>query len=934
MSNTESALDRLKRLGNEKPMMGQGPKNARIMVIQESPYENEYRKKQYMGGKAGRLLRTALGEVGISTDDMYFTAVVKHITPEDRLPLPDEIKESEELLWAEIDVIQPDIIVPTGNPSLKVLTGKTAITKFRGQLIEKDGLKIFPIVHPNLVLKQPKYMDNFSRDIINLASILDGQVPEDIKTFTKERRYCDTYEDAVDELTRLINLPSGSHVVLDIETVKSNPFVSNVTASKTGRTKFPDSMKPKISAIGFSDRAGYGCAIPLYHRQNTMSGNRIGTLVKMVRMLLQRDDLHFTAHNGTFELRWLRGWLDIQMTELAYDTLVMHYLTVTEEKGTHDLKQLAWLETDMGGYDDALDKVKPKGEDKGNYDMIDWELLKVYLADDCDVTFRLLDKYLPNVEENPENKWLWDNLMKPGYHTLHDIEVDGIHVDREWLKVLADAYPKEIHRLNDKLRAYPEVLEIERENQAKWEERCVIGKIPKSMRTEEQQKKFERYADYNPAKKDNKLKMNFGSPIQLGDLLFNRMGMTTVVLTDKGAYSTNNDSLVYMRKQNPEFIDLLMEYRKAAHLYSGFVDELEHMIDDNNIIHPSYKIYGTVTGRLSSSEPNAQQLPRKVNDPLLFQYNYEIKKMFNSRFGDEGCIVQFDYSQLELRILAVFTQDPELIRLYRSGADLHKEVASGAFSVPVSEVTKDQRTASKKVQFGIVYQESAKGLSEDLRAEGINMSVEECERFIRNYFKRFPMVEKWIKNIKRSAKRDKFVKTLTGRKRNLLTIDSIDRSVANEAERQAVNAPIQSTGSDCTLQSLIQINKWLREENLRSRICITVHDSIVLDCPKDEVLIVAPKVKHIMENLAEYNEFYKFLGDVPIVSEMEIGYNYGDAFEATIEDIEAYGVDGFIQMQLHHKAKKDKESYEKVINEGGVIPSYARLYWEGEQKAG
>lgn len=325
---------------------------------------------------------------------------------------------------------------------------------------------------------------------------------------------------------------------------------------------------------------------------------------------------------------------------------------------------------------------------------------------------------------------------------------------------------------------------------------------------------------------------------------------------------------------------------------------------------------------------NAQQLPRKVNTPTLFQYNYEIKKMFNSRFGDDGVIVQFDYSQLELRILAVFTQDPELIRLYRSGADLHKEVASGAFSVPVSEVTKDQRTASKKVQFGIVYQESAKGLSEDLRAEGINMSVDECERFIRNYFKRFPLVEKWIKNIKRSAKRDKYVKTLTNRVRNLATIDSVDRSIANEAERQAVNAPIQSTGSDCTLQSLIQINKWLREEGLRSRICITVHDSIVLDCPKDEVLIVAPKVKHIMENLAEYNEFYSFLGDVPIVSEMEIGYNYGDAFEATIEDIEAYGVDGFLNMMLDKKHKKDMESFNKLVDEGGLIPPYARIYWE------
>ena len=317
-----------------------------------------------------------------------------------------------------------------------------------------------------------------------------------------------------------------------------------------------------------------------------------------------------------------------------------------------------------------------------------------------------------------------------------------------------------------------------------------------------------------------------------------------------------------------------------------------------------------------------------MNTPTLFQYNHEIKKMFNSRFGDGGVIVQFDYSQLELRILAVITQDPTLIDLYRSGADLHKAVASDAFGVAIEEVSKDQRTASKKIQFGIVYQESARGLSEDLRAEGITMSEDECEIFIKKYFKRFPKVSKWIRDTKKHVKRHKYVKTLTGRTRNLPDIDSIDQSKANEAERQAVNTPIQGTGSDCTLMSLILINQWLRESGLRSRICITVHDSIVLDCPKDEVLEVAKKVKHIMENLGEYNEFYKFLGDVPILSEMEIGRNYGDAFEATIEDIEEHGVDGFIEMKEKEKLEKDMKEFTKIIEDGGSIPDYARIYWE------
>lgn len=326
---------------------------------------------------------------------------------------------------------------------------------------------------------------------------------------------------------------------------------------------------------------------------------------------------------------------------------------------------------------------------------------------------------------------------------------------------------------------------------------------------------------------------------------------------------------------------------------------------------------------------NAQQFPRHVYNPLLFQYSNDIKTLFTSRFGDDGCIFQFDYSQLELRILAVMSQDPTLIGLYRSGADLHKAVASEAFGVPIEEVTKDQRTASKKIQFGVVYQESPRGLSEDLRSEGIDMSEEACEQFINRYFKRFPKVEKWIKDTKRFVKRNKYVVTKTGRKRNLPSIDSSERSIANEAERQSVNAPIQSTGSDCTLQAIIQINKWLKETGKKTRIVITVHDSLVFDAPKDEVIEVARKVKHIMENLAEYNEYYKFLGDVPIVAEMEIGYSYGQSFECEIDDIlEAGGVDGYLTAQLDKKAEGEQKLFTDMEEKGEQIPRYVSCYWD------
>jgi uracil-DNA glycosylase family 4 len=925
------------RVKSASPLMGTGKKTARIMVVQESPYQAEWKRKEYMGGRGGTLFKSALGEVGIDIDDVYFTAVVKYPTPEDRLPTVDEMKESMDLMWAEIEIINPDIIVPTGNLSMKFLMGQTAITKSRGKLHEVDGRKFFPIIHPNLVLKQPKYLTFFSEDMINLESILNGTKVEGRETYQKERKYCETYDDAIGELRRLMSLPDGHKVVVDLETVKTNPFIARVSGNTRTKTLFPDSLIPKIVAIGFSDRPGYGSAIPLYHRQTPFSGNQLGTIVKFIRWLFEDCKLEFVAHNGKFDIKWLRAWLNVYVDNLIWDTMLIHYLTITEEKGTHGLKDLAWLETDMGGYDDALDKEKPKGEDEGNYDLVDWDVLKVYLADDCDVTYRLLDKYLPNIEENPENKWLWDNILVPGYYTLLDIECNGAFVDRNHLQFLTNNYPKEIERIEQKLMQFPEVIDMVRERKEKWAERCAIGQIKKANRTAEEQQKFEWYKKYDPSKGGDKV--NFGSPAQLKELLFERLGLETPILTDKGEelkrmgeeitaehYSTNEDSLKIMAKQHP-IAEILMEIRKVNHLNNNFVTGMWAHLDPEGFVHGSYNIHGTVTGRLSSNEPNMQQMPRKSNDPMTFQYWHEIKSMFVSRFGDDGVIMQYDYSQLEVRILAVFAQDPTLIELYRSGADMHKATAASAFGIGIDEVSKDQRTAAKKIVFGIVYQESARGLSEDLRSEGIDMSVEECELFIRNYFKRFPYVEKWIKEVKRFAKRNKYVVTKTNRRRNLPTIDSTDKSIASEAERQAVNAPIQSTGSDCTMMSLILINKWLKETNKRSKIIITVHDSIVLDCPKDEAIEVSKKVKHIMEHLAEYNDFYKFLGDVPIVSEMEIGYSYGEAFEATVEELEEQGIDGFLQAQLAKKKEKEEKAYKEAEDNGDNIPHYVRGYW-------
>lgn len=586
-------------------LMGQGTKDCKIMVVQEGLTEIEGRRKKYMTGKAERLFVAALCEAGINIEDVYFTSIVKCSAPEDRPPLPDEARACMDYLLAEIDVYKPEIIVPMGNVSMKALCGVTGITKHRGRIFENDGRKHFPMFSPQMVLKQPKYMDFFVKDIVNLKSVLEGEPPKDIVKVDTNYKYGETYEDVVEELNRFINLPSGTVVSFDLETIKSNPFVPKVSMGKTSSMKYPTSNKPKIVAVGLSDKEGYGFAFPLHHRQTPFNESQLNHLEELLRVLFAREDLEFTGHNAKFDSKWIARKLKTMPVKYTWDSLLMHYLLITEEKGTHGLKQLAWIETDMGGYDDALDKVKPKGEDEGNYDLIDWDTLKYYLCGDVDCGLRITNKYIKMLLEDDKKKWMWDNIMLPGTDALMDMEINGAYISKEWLDVLKEAYPKEIARQEDRLKQFPEVLEIERENLDKWRERERIALIKKADRTDEEQDKFVKYKKYDPSKGGHLF--NFGSTAQLQDLLFDRMGLTTVVLTDKGKPSTNDDSMKYMKKQHP-MCEMMLEYRKVRHLYNNFVVNMEDMIDEEGLIHPTYKTYGTVTGRLSSSEPRCWAL--------------------------------------------------------------------------------------------------------------------------------------------------------------------------------------------------------------------------------------------------------------------------------------------------------------------------------------
>lgn len=848
-------------------LMGRGAKSSTIMFVQDivTPKESETRKQ--FAGKDANNLMSSLERRGIDTTDCYFTSAVKCPLRSDTVELTQGMaKYCLDYLYAEIQVIDPDIIVPMGNQALKAVLGKTGITKFRGnaQVKEVEGKEriILPIIHPAQVARKPMYQEFILKDLDTLADIYDNGMNE---VQGVDYSIAETKEEAI-RLIRQYN-EEAEWLCFDLETTGKQCYLPN----------------NKIVCISLSMKPYTGCAIPLFHRDSPIPEEDMPEIIAELKVLLENPRIKKVAHNGKFDISWLSYHLGIDVVNFCFDTLLAHYIAVSEEQGTQGLKGLAWEYTDMGGYDNELDEARNKlPEDiRYNYDLVPWNVLSKYAVCDVDCCLRLKDIFLPLVEKNPKWVTLMNDFLIPASYALREVERTGMLMDDDKIEKYTKTYAAEIQRIQSRLESFPEVVEIERERQAKWAERETLKAIPKKDRTPEEQRKFEEYNKYK------NYKFNWNSSGQLGELLFGKLGLTTDVLTKKGEKSTNEEALIQMAEHH-EIPTLMLELRKVTTLNNMFIKTLPYLRDENGMVHPSFNLSGTVTGRLASENPNAQQLPRKSENPLSFQYQNEIKGLFSSRFGDEGCILNADYSQLELRIAGVISGDKVLEEVYVSGADLHIATASKTFKVPIEEVTKDLRTKAKSVGFGIIYGKSGATFGNELflgenegQTTDPKKATELGNKLVDDYLNAYPDLGRWLTNTKKHAKKHGYVETMLGRRRRLPDLHSSVPSLRNQAERQSINAPIQGTGSDLTLRSIIEIQQYIKDNKLKSKMICTVHDSIVFDIYIPELAQLARAIKDIMEHVHEPYIKTK----VPILSELELGDTYGGVFEVSLEEV-------------------------------------------------
>lgn len=512
------------------------------------------------------------------------------------------------------------------------------------------------------------------------------------------------------------------------------------------------------------------------------------------------------AQNIKYDLAVLKKY-GIEIRGKLFDTMLAHY--ILEPDSRHGMDFLS--ETILGYQPIEIETlIGPKGKNQKSMKDVSLDLIKEYAAEDADITFQLFEKLSKRIEEIPNAKSILEDVEIPLVPVLAAMEEQGVRIDELALKEMSKDLEIEIAKLEE-----------------------IIVELAGT-------------------------KFNIASPKQLGDVLFDVLKIDEKAKKTKtGQYATGEDVLSKLENKHP-IISKILDYRELQKLKNTYVDTLPLLVNKkSNRIHTSFNQAVAATGRLSSNNPNLQNIPIKTAK------GREVRKAFIARSQDY-VLLSADYSQIELRIIASMSGDTGMIEAFNEGLDIHTATASKVFGVELSEVTKEMRGKAKMVNFGIIYGISAFGLSERL-----NIPRQEAKEIIDNYFKEFGMLRQYMQNNIGLAKQHGFVETLIGRRRYLRDINSANAMTRGFAERNAINAPIQGTAADMIKIAMINIHKRMKEERLDSKMILQVHDELVFDVHPSEL----EKLKVIVSK--EMREALPL--KVPVEVEMGTGKNWLEA---------------------------------------------------------
>jgi DNA polymerase-1 len=566
-----------------------------------------------------------------------------------------------------------------------------------------------------------------------------------------------------------------------------------------------DTMTADLLGISLSCEEGEGCYIPIQHSYDGMPEQlSLSTIVKTLGDAISSNQTKLVGQNLKFDLPILNRH-GIKVTEFLGDTMLMSY--VLNSTGTrHGLDRMAvhYLQYQPMKYEE----VAGSASKQINFAQVEIPAATFYAAEDADITFRLFNLLDKKLQKEPKLINLLKTLEYPMLKSLLRVETNGAKIDTNMLA----EYSKELGLKIDKL-----------------------SKTAFKMAGEE---------------------FNMDSPKQLVEILYNKLELPVLKKTPKGQPSTNEDTLQRLAEEY-ELPKVIIQYRGLAKLKSTYTDSLVNIQHpDTKRIHTSYQQAVTSTGRLSSTEPNLQNIPIKTAE------GRKIREAFVAEKGN--VLISADYSQIELRIMAHLSGDKNLTHAFNNNIDVHSATASEIFDVPLEEVTTDHRRSAKAINFGLIYGMSAFGLTRQL-----GIPRHEAQAYLDTYFERYTGVREYMDSTKELAKQNLYVETILGRKLHVTEINASNGLRRQAAERAAINAPLQGSAADIIKKAMIDVDEWIGEDNLNIKMIMQVHDELIFEVKKDFAEEALTNVISLMESAVKL--------DIPLIVDANQGSNWNEA---------------------------------------------------------
>lgn len=827
-------------------LLGVGPQKCEVMFIGEAPGKREDDSGKPFVGKAGGVLEDFMSKQGFTREEVFITNAVSCRPPDNRKPTKAEIKSCNKWLAYQLAMVKPKFVLLLGATAYQAITGTAGITKARGRPFEKDGITFLPTLHPASTFYDDRAADLIDLDFELFRKIVDGGgVPRERDLNPISVRTWKQFDQMIAAMRGVVSY--------DIETTCLYPWGEFIDTKKPEKGR----IEPLITSLGFGTSAGE-YTIPWRHPQSPWKPADLEKMLERIEEAM--DDCIIITHFGKIDALWIavlhnRWWNKF----FDFDTGMAHYNI--DENALHGLKELAQF------YFGAPDWDIDKGKDRLTW-WHDLEKLTIYHAHDLFYTRKLHSLLRDELKKDPAVERLFYHLTMPAVRLYIEIEYDGVCINKTKFGDCEKELRKQIAASEIRLR--DEYVKGMRKRRAP---------VPSTEELEE---------------------INWGSTKQVGKIFFENLGIAGVEQTKKGAWSTSES---VMKRIDHPLAGEMIKFRGWRQQLSFFIEGWKPYLVRQTLgdhvswfLHPSFKLHGTVTGRPSCEHPNLQQVPR----------DEFIRSLITAPPG--WTLIEADLEQIELKIVAELSRDPEMMNAFRKGVDIHwltmiRELERGggmkelvldtartakqdksigyaealeivfnlgpALASEIRKEWKEMRKRAKAINFGYVYGMWWKKFKLYARDNyDIIVTDEEAQESRKSFFSLYRL-EKWHDKQRSFARRNGYVRSLSGRKRRLPNAQlPEDTGERREAERQAINSPVQGFAPDIITMSMLQ----LREEFGRNKVrpCATVHDAILAWVRNEYLVPVLSRLLVIMQRPKLFDLFEIEL-DVPITAEGKVG---------------------------------------------------------------